>query len=426
MLKSTSQKNYSRNLIICCNVTLLLLFSFLSGFCTNSILSDTQDQSDLPKASEKITTNASGLSSALNNVTEGNHIILLDGVYSGFTITKGGSADNPVVIRAENMHQAVIKGNIIISADYVWVYGLHFDATAIIIKGNYCRVARNIFDKGPGGIDVTVLVERAGYNFNRIDHNELKNIKGRGICVHYGGIAGKGTLIDRNLLRDFVPQDGITNAIEGVQLGGWRLDNDDYERQVIAEYNLFVNVSVDDEIISVKSGYNIIRHNTFKDCVGSFPCNRHSNNNFWLYNYISGSMGIHVLGERNHFIGNVSDRNFRIFAMGGHEDQWSNGYRTDYYPAAHNAKFIGNKAPAFRVGELWGNNEGPVENVEFMENIGKIVLLNNEKNTLQKPGDSEEYKNAFELTVQDAGPFHPEELRLKWWVGQDVVESFAP
>ncbi len=72
------------------------------------------------------------LTIALDKVAPGDEVVLLDGVYNEpLYVFKGGAAGAPVVIRAANLHQAIIRKNndrlARILASYVTVSGIQFD-----------------------------------------------------------------------------------------------------------------------------------------------------------------------------------------------------------------------------------------------------------------------------------------------------------
>src|SRR5436190_3827357 len=53
------------------------------------------------------------LTTALTNALPGDEIVLANGTYAGFTVTKDGTVANPILIRAENQNLATVSSSII-------------------------------------------------------------------------------------------------------------------------------------------------------------------------------------------------------------------------------------------------------------------------------------------------------------------------
>ena len=104
---------------------------------------ETETPDELPTPIRTVNvTNASQLTAALADAQAGDEIVLADGSYGGgFTISgKNGTADNPIVIRAENLLDASLGGEVntcltISGGSHVWVHGLNF--TGYILNGVY-------------------------------------------------------------------------------------------------------------------------------------------------------------------------------------------------------------------------------------------------------------------------------------------------
>ena len=68
-----------------------------------------------------------------------------DGMYDGerCRLEARGTADQPIVIRAENMGKAVIKAPLLLVGDYISFVGLHFvEKGSVEIRGRGCRISR--------------------------------------------------------------------------------------------------------------------------------------------------------------------------------------------------------------------------------------------------------------------------------------------
>jgi hypothetical protein len=65
---------------------------------------------------------------AADRLVAGDQVFLRDGWYfQDAVITASGTPDNRIVIRAENLKQAVIAGKLVIKGNYVRIEGLHID-----------------------------------------------------------------------------------------------------------------------------------------------------------------------------------------------------------------------------------------------------------------------------------------------------------
>ena len=67
----------------------------------------------------------------------------------------------------------------------------------------------------------------------------------------------------------------------------------------VIEQNLFVRCVGENELMSIKSGSNIIRDNTLIDSPGAQLTLRHGNGNIVYGNYLRGTDGIRIFGDRN-------------------------------------------------------------------------------------------------------------------------------
>src|SRR5690242_19185092 len=69
---------------------------------------------------------SSSLSTAVANAQPGDCIVLADGNYAGFTITRDGTAANPITITAANRGNAVINSGMVrlSQANYIILGGL--------------------------------------------------------------------------------------------------------------------------------------------------------------------------------------------------------------------------------------------------------------------------------------------------------------
>lgn len=141
-------------------------------------------------------TSPCGLATGLSKVAPGDQVVLLDGVYNEpLMIYKGGTASAPVVIRAANTHQAIIRKNndrlARVLASYVTVRGIQFDGQKT--GGN-----RGAVRVGPG--------DETYSNISRpIHHVTLENLwvhhtRAAAICI----TSGEHDVIVRDSLIEYI------------------------------------------------------------------------------------------------------------------------------------------------------------------------------------------------------------------------------
>ena len=114
--------------------------------------------------------NSSQLFAALDNAMPGDHIILSDGVYNlngRMRLTRSGTAQNPIVIRAQNVLGAKLPGGFEYLPDtsHVWLWGLDFkDARFSRLSGRFHKIRRCRFWPKPNYSDNSSSVAVVPYN----------------------------------------------------------------------------------------------------------------------------------------------------------------------------------------------------------------------------------------------------------------------
>ncbi len=290
--------------------------------------------------------NSSQLNAALAAVNPGDEIVLANGDYSGFTMTRSGTASAPILIRAATISGARITTGIVRynQTSYVTVRGLNIvtsgashtiDGTARKVAvwfeaAQNCRLTRSrLALSGHTGSTEWVMLS-GNSQFNRIDHNEFgpNNVDGhliwpRGNSTIPGVTppadrtpwangngpvnpnVARNTLIDHNYFHDHLPN--VTNGGELIVLGGFGTTGDYQDSFSTIEFNLFEDSFGDGELVSVKTSSSTIRYNTIRRCGGG-PVSRAGNKshiygNFMLQEERTGSSGIRI-HEMDHLVFN--------------------------------------------------------------------------------------------------------------------------
>jgi poly(beta-D-mannuronate) lyase len=267
----------------------------------------------------------SQLKTAIQNILPGDTIEVANGTYDfngNISIIRSGTAEEPVVIKALNKHQAVLINTSYFTlkkAAYITIEGFLFnsrDVTAVKTEScNNIRVTRNIFRLQETTSRKWILIggtwnesEPNSFN-NRIDHNlfEEKHFPGNFITIDGSpdptAKSSQYDRIDHNHFRNIGPR--VENEMEAIRVGWSEMSMSSGFTTI--EYNLFENCDGDPEVISVKTCDNIIRYNTFRTSQGTL-CLRHGNRsvvegNFFLGNMKAGTGGVRVYGD-DHLIYN--------------------------------------------------------------------------------------------------------------------------
>jgi poly(beta-D-mannuronate) lyase len=124
------------------------------------------------------------LQTAINAANPGDTIILANGIYtktSDLTINRVGTADAPIIIRAQDIGGATIGGSGGIRfnspAAYITLEGFiltHSGAINLPTGSHHCRISRNVIQLAiPAGTDVSYI--NISGDDHEISYNELRN-----------------------------------------------------------------------------------------------------------------------------------------------------------------------------------------------------------------------------------------------------------
>lgn len=286
-------------------------------------------------AARKVYNSASTFKSALSSAVPGDTIELADGSYDigGNSLTKSGSAELRIVIKAQNRGKAELKGPSSFTGkgiSYVTIEGFLFTGSAsTVIKTESCsymRFTRNTFrlSETTSGkwvlIGGTYNIATANSQYNRIDHNLFENKKQLGNYITIDGSpaelgspeASRYDRIDHNHFRTIGPR--AVNEMETIRIGQSEICRS--SSFTVVEQNLFEECDGDPEIVSVKTKHSIVRYNTFRRSQGTV-CLRSSDSsvvegNFFFGEGKSGTGGVRLYGvghvvKNNYFNGLTGD-----------------------------------------------------------------------------------------------------------------------
>jgi len=263
---------------------------------------------------ETLVADQAAFKAAVKALKPGDTIVLKNGAWQDFEIlfTGDGTAEAPITLTAETPGSVILSGrsNLRLAGEHLVVKGLVFrdgytpTSTVIAYRRNKEHLANNsrvtevVIDNynNPERFETDFWVLMYGKN-NRFDHNHLvgKRNKGVTMAVRLNTEASQenGHLIDHNY---FGPRSILgANGGETLRIGTshYSLTNSN----TVVENNFFDRTNGELEVISVKSGGNILRANTFFEARGTLTL-RHGNGNLIEDNVFFGGGKDHTGGIR--------------------------------------------------------------------------------------------------------------------------------
>ncbi|MBD8499496.1 polysaccharide lyase 6 family protein [Paenibacillus arenosi] len=290
------------------------------------------------------------LERAIAQATAGTTIVLADGIYTGIKALqisgKHGSKNSPITIKAANRGQAIIAGAEvlqIVRSSHIVVEGLKITNTgtatrsiAVQLDGsNNIRLTRNTFAvPATGNKMIWLEIKGKGSSDNRIDRNNFEGKTDSEPVIAYSGY--NNGQIKEISQRDVIEYNHFhqtsstkDNGNEVIRLGISKISLTSGHIKI--QYNLFEDCNADKEVVSVKTGDNEVRYNTFRNNSGGLTA-RHGHNNKFYGNFFFGDgkkkvLGIRVYGNdhkiyNNYFQGITSQA---IFLDSGDYDGGTDG-----------------------------------------------------------------------------------------------------
>ena len=267
--------------------------------------------------------NVSALQARIDAARPGEAITVKDGTYTTtapFRVRSQGAAGRPIRIVAQTVGGVTIAGadgfDIVAPAAYVEIDGFVFThasgKTQIRPGATHIRFTHNVFEQTGEGAYLTVAGDDA-----EIDRNEFKNKRTLGNMIDVrgsGSQVAQRVHIHDNYFHDFTSPGPGTNGAETIRFGLSGLSMS--KGLGVIERNLFVRCIGENEMLSIKSGSNIIRDNTLLDSPGAQLTLRHGNENIVRGNYLRGTDGIRVFGDRNRISENYLEGNTGAIQIG--------------------------------------------------------------------------------------------------------------
>lgn len=286
---------------------------------------------ELPTTAEKV-------SAAIRKASPGDTLVIADGVYRDvrLALQAAGDPEHPIVVRARTPGKVIIEGcsDLRIAGSGIVVSGLWFrngcSPTGSVIEyrqgsrhATGCRVTQCVIEGFNPGSRQTKgnWVQLYGHN-NRFDHNTVVGKYNEGVTVAaiLNGTDRQHHRIDHNY---FGPRPVYgSNGAETIRTGNSFTSHT--SSFIVIEDNYFDRCSGEVEIVSVKSGDNIIRRNTFFECEGGVALRHGDRNtveeNLFIGNGKPNTGGVRVINKghrirRNCFSGLAGRRSFAPLAV---------------------------------------------------------------------------------------------------------------
>ncbi len=289
------------------------------------------------------------LQARIDAATPGDVITLKDGTYTTtapIAIKAQGAPEKPIRVVAQTAGGVTIAGSdgfdLIAPAAYVEIDGLVFThasgKTQIRPGATHVRFTHNIFQAQGDGAYLTIAGEDA-----EVDRNEFRNKHTLGNMIDVRGTGSQvaqRVKIHDNYFHDFTSPGPGTNGAETIRFGLSGLSMS--KGLGVIELNLFVRCVGENEMLSIKSGSNVIRNNTLLDSPGAQLTLRHGNENEVYGNYVRGTDGIRIFGDRNKIHDNYLEGNTGAIQIGNGDGEVATGDKLTSHDRPDDTEITGN------------------------------------------------------------------------------------
>lgn len=313
--------------VIC--ASLISFLSFNACASKNAVETIRTEKESTIKSSEKeyFIESASELSAL--KLSPGDKVILKAGNWKNQSLNfkAKGTSEKPITLISADPGKIILSGNSTLKIDGEWliVNGLAFadgysdkdDVMTFSKASSNCRLTNTSITNynHPDKEKDYKWVSLYGMH-NRVDHCSLSGKAHQGTTVVvWLDEQPNHHQIDHNY---FGPRPALgVNGGETIRIGTstWSM-HDSYTK---VEYNIFDKCDGETEIISIKSGHNLINNNLFYECDGTVTF-RHGNNsevsnNYFIGNKKANTSGIRIIGEnqvvKSNYLQDLEGRNLR-------------------------------------------------------------------------------------------------------------------
>ena len=323
------------------------------------------------------------IAKALPTAAPGDVLVIADGTYRDQVLEwRGkGSTERPILVRAATPGGVIFSGqsSLLIEGEHLIVEGLLFtDGHApkkqtISVSGHHntlrhCVVSSyNPPASGSDGNREDKWLALRGQD-HRVEYCTFHNKTSPSVTVtiwREKGRADRHTLY-RNHFHTR-PKGASSNGYETIRIG--TSDTTGGDSQCVIEGNRFFACDGEMEIISVKSGNNLITENSLIECAGTITL-RHGDGSTVSRNVIAGKLkketgGIRVYGTQhqvldNVIIGTTGRAGGAIALMCGEEDPKPSGYQPVVGAIVRGNLLVANKGAAIELAAEFDESNRPV------------------------------------------------------------------
>ena len=270
------------------------------------------------------------LQARIDAALPGDVIVIHNGTYttsSSITVNRQGTKDSPIRIVAQSIGGVEITGshgfNVTSPSTYVEIRGFLFTHASgrnqIRSGATHIRFTKNFFECTGNGAYLTVAGDHA-----EVDLNEFRNKSTVGNMIDVRGAGSqiaRWVRIHHNYFHDFTSPG--ENGAETIRFGLSGLSLSDGFG--VIEYNLFVRSTGENEMLSIKASSITIRYNTLLDSPGAQLTLRHGNDNLVYGNYLRGTDGIRIFGDRHQVFSNYLESNSGGLNIGNGDGEVADG-----------------------------------------------------------------------------------------------------
>lgn len=320
--------------------------------------------SDAFPAERRLVADAGQLQEAIATAKPGDVIAMRSGTWRDVEILfeANGREGAPIVLEAEAVGKTVISGrsNLSLAGEYLHVRGLVFkdghSPTGAVISfrkdsktlATHSRVSEVVIDRfnKPDRLESDLWVSLFG-SHNRFDHNHLVGKMNQGVTLAVRLDTEESRKNQHRIDHNYFGPRPVygSNGGETLRIGTSHYSLSD--SMTVVESNVFEACDGEVEIISVKSGKNVIRNNLFLESAGTLTL-RHGEGNQIEGNAFLGKGKAHTGGIR------VINADHRI--------------RNNYLEGLTGTRFGGGFVVMNGVPNSPLNRYNPVENVEIRNN----------------------------------------------------------
>ncbi|MEI9806906.1 MAG: polysaccharide lyase 6 family protein [Bacteroidota bacterium] len=270
--------------------------------------------------------NIDELSTANKNAKPGDIIVLQNGEWNNVTISLNcsGTKEQPIIFKAQTAGKVLVTGNskLKLGGHFITVDGLYFingyAGSDPVINfrvdknqlANNCRVTNCAISdfNNPKRMDENNWVVFYGKN-NQLDHCSFADKKNMGVLLAVILDDDRSRLnfhtIEYNYFGKRIPL--ASNGGEIIRVGV--AQHCQFSSSTIIKKNFFDQCDGETEIISIKSGHNLVQENIFKESQGSVVL-RHGDSNMVVANYFigndkPGTGGVRVINKGQQVSANV-------------------------------------------------------------------------------------------------------------------------